>query len=133
MRTGRPVKMVMEYREEFFAGAPRQRDHEVKTGVKRDGTIVAHEMEAYLDAGAYGGFRPGAVVGGDRSCAAVVIAPSTHVFQLRASTRIIYRRPDARAGEPQGFFAAESHMDCVARKVGMDPCGISHEEFNGGR
>src|SRR5438094_1936713 len=24
-------------------------------------------------------------------------------------------------GEPQGFFAAESHMDCVARKLGMDP------------
>ena len=25
-------------------------------------------------------------------------------------------------GEPQGFFAAESHIDCVARKLGMDPC-----------
>jgi CO/xanthine dehydrogenase Mo-binding subunit len=24
-------------------------------------------------------------------------------------------------GEPQGFFAAESHMDCVARRIGMDP------------
>src|SRR5947209_9545273 len=24
-------------------------------------------------------------------------------------------------GEPQGFFAAESHLDCVARKLGMDP------------
>ena len=24
-------------------------------------------------------------------------------------------------GEPQGFFAAESHIDCVARKLGMDP------------
>jgi len=24
-------------------------------------------------------------------------------------------------GEPQGFFAAESHIDCVARELGMDP------------
>jgi CO/xanthine dehydrogenase Mo-binding subunit len=24
-------------------------------------------------------------------------------------------------GEPQGFFAAEWHIDCVARKLGMDP------------
>ncbi len=65
VRTGRPVKMVMEYREEFFAGAPRHAAiMKLKTGVKRDGTIVAHQMDAYLDAGAYGGFRPGAVVGG---------------------------------------------------------------------
>ena len=65
LRTGRPVKMVMEYREEFVAGAPRHAAViRLKTGVKRDGTMVAHEMEAYLDSGAYGGFRPGAVVGG---------------------------------------------------------------------
>jgi len=61
--TGRPVKMVMEYREEFFAGAPRHAAiMKLKTGVTRDGTIVAHQMDAYLDAGAYGGFRPGAIV-----------------------------------------------------------------------
>ena len=65
VRSRRPVKMVMEYREEFFAGAPRHAAiMKLKTGVKRDGTIVAHQMDAFLDAGAYGGFRPGAVVGG---------------------------------------------------------------------
>jgi CO/xanthine dehydrogenase Mo-binding subunit len=57
--------MIMEYREEFIAGAPRHAALlRLRTGVKKDGTIVAHEMDAYLDSGAYGGFRPGAVVGG---------------------------------------------------------------------
>ena len=27
-------------------------------------------------------------------------------------------------GEPQGVFAAESHIDCVARKIGMDPAAF---------
>jgi CO/xanthine dehydrogenase Mo-binding subunit len=122
VRTGRPVKMVMEYREEFFAGAPRHAAiMKLKTGVKRDGTIVAHQMDAYLDAGAYGGFRPGAVVGGIAHAGGCYRAQHARIAVSRVYTNNLPGGQMRAPGEPQGFFAAESHMDCVARKVGMDP------------
>ena len=122
VRTGRPVKMVMEYREEFIAGAPRHAAvMRLKTGVKRDGTIVAHQMDAYLDAGAYGGFRPGAVVGGIAHAGGCYRAAHARITVSRVYTNNIPGGQMRAPGEPQGFFAAESHIDCVARKVGIDP------------
>jgi CO/xanthine dehydrogenase Mo-binding subunit len=122
LRSARPVKMVMEYREEFFAGAPRHAAIlKLKTGVKRDGTIVAHQMDAYLDAGAYGGFRPGAVVGGIAHAGGCYRAEHARIAVSRVYTNNLPGGQMRAPGEPQGFFAAESHMDCVARKVGMDP------------
>ena len=112
----------MEYREEFFAGAPRHAAiMKLKTGVKRDGTIVAHQMDAYLDAGAYGGFRPGAVVGGIAHAGGCYRAEHARISVSRVYTNNLPGGQMRAPGEPQGFFAAESHMDCVARKVGMDP------------
>jgi len=122
LRTGRPVKMVMEYREEFVAGAPRHAAViRLKTGVKRDGTMVAHEMEAYLDSGAYGGFRPGAVVGGIAHAGGCYRAEHARIAVSRVYTNNLPGGQMRAPGEPQGFFAAESHMDCVARKLGIDP------------
>jgi len=122
LRTARPVKMVMEYREEFVAGAPRHAAViRLKTGVKRDGTMVAHEMEAYLDSGAYGGFRPGAVVGGIAHAGGCYRAEHARIAVSRVYTNNLPGGQMRAPGEPQGFFAAESHMDCVARKLGMDP------------
>ena len=122
LRTGRPVKMVMEYREEFIAGAPRHAAvMRLKTGVMRDGTIVAHQMEAFLDSGAYGGFRPGAVVGGIAHAGGCYRAQHARIEVSRVYTNNLPGGQMRAPGEPQGFFAAESHMDCVARKVGMDP------------
>lgn len=121
-KTGRPVKMVMEYREEFIAGAPRHAAVlRLKTGVKRDGTIVAHEMDAYLDAGAYGGFRPGAVVGGISHGGGCYRAEHTRIAVKRVYTNNLPGGQMRAPGEPQGMWAAESHIDCVARKLGMDP------------
>lgn len=121
-RSGKPVKMIMEYREEFFAGAPRHAAIiKLKTGVKRDGTMVVHQMEAYLDAGAYGGFRPGAVVGGIAHAGGCYRADHARIAVSRVYTNNIPGGQMRAPGEPQGFFAAESHIDCVARKLGMDP------------
>ena len=122
LRSGRPVKMVMEYREEFIAGAPRHAGVILfKTGVKRDGTMVAHEMDAYLDAGAYGGFRPGAVVGGISHAVGCYRAQHARIATSRVYTNNLPGGQMRAPGEPQAFFAGESHIDCVARRLGMDP------------
>ena len=122
LRTGRPVKMVMEYQEEFIAGAPRHAAiMHVKTGVKRDGTILAHEMEGILDSGAYGGLRPSASIGGIAHAGGCYKSPNARIVIKRVYTNNIPGGQMRAPGEPQGFFAAESQMDCVARQLGMDP------------
>ena len=45
--TGRPVRMISDYIEEFMAGNPRHATRtRLKTGVMRDGTIVALRVAA---------------------------------------------------------------------------------------
>ena len=121
-RTGRPVKMVMDQTEELGAGNPKHAAvMRVKTGVKRDGLITAHLQEMYFDSGAYAGLMPlGALAGVDR------IAANWHIPNARFDQHHVYtnnlpggymRGP----GEVQGSFAMESHLDEVARGLGMDP------------
>ncbi len=56
LRTGRPIKMVMDYTEEFMATSPRHPSIvRLKTGVKRDGTLVACQAQLIFNSGAYAG------------------------------------------------------------------------------
>src|SRR5258706_868611 len=122
LKCGRPVKIVMDYSEEFVAGNPRHAAIvTVKTGVKKDGTLVAHRMEYLYDSGAYGAFKPQGYLVGPQEAAGPYKIP--HVF---INEKIVYTNKipcgHMRApGEPQGFFANESQMDLVARRLGMDP------------
>src|SRR5947208_9331741 len=57
--TGRPVKMVMRYAEELMAGNPRHPSViTLRTGVSRDGQIVARSVSALFNSGAYAAFKP---------------------------------------------------------------------------
>jgi carbon-monoxide dehydrogenase large subunit len=121
LKSGRPVKMVMDYSEEFIASNPRHAAIvKVKTGVKKDGTLVAQRMEYIYDSGAYGAFKPQGYLVGPKEAAGPYKIP--HVF---INEKIVYTNKipcgHMRApGEPQGFFANESQMDLVARRLGMD-------------
>ncbi|MGH2601349.1 MAG: xanthine dehydrogenase family protein molybdopterin-binding subunit, partial [Dehalococcoidia bacterium] len=120
--SGRPVRMISDYLEEFLAGNPR---HHViirlKTGVKRDGTITAHQVDYVVNTGAYAAFKPMGGIGGANQAAGPYRMPN-----VRIESRFVYtnnlpggfvRAP----GEPQGVWAIESQMDEVARRLGVDP------------
>ena len=60
LHSGRPVKMVMDYIQELMAGNPRHPALiTLKTGVTRDGRILAHQVRVVFNSGAYGAFKPG--------------------------------------------------------------------------
>jgi CO/xanthine dehydrogenase Mo-binding subunit len=122
MKAKRPVRLAMSYTDEFTAGAPRHGGvMTLKTGVMSDGTIVAHQMDAAFDSGGYGGFRPGASLGGALHGAASYRIPNVRMEVKRVYTNNLPGGQMRAPAEPQGFFAAESHMDRVAREVAMDP------------
>lgn len=121
-KSGRPVKMVMDYDEELMAGNPRHAcTIKVRTGVKRDGRIMAHHLDFIFDSGAYGAFKPIGFLFGAQEAGGPYNMPH-HLSE----ERVVYTNKipcgHMRApGDPQGFFATESQMDAVAGALGMDP------------
>jgi CO/xanthine dehydrogenase Mo-binding subunit len=122
LKSGRPVKMVMEYSEEFVAGNPRHAAIvQVKTGVKKDGGIVAHQMSYVFDSGAYGAFKPQGYLVGPKEAAGPYNIPNVFIEEKIVYTNKIPCGHMRAPGDPQGFFANESQMDLIARRLGMDP------------
>ena len=128
--TGKPVKYLMDYTEELIAGNPRHASvTTVKTGVKRNGLIVAQHMDLLFDSGAYGSYRPqGYLVGAHSSGGPYKIAHFLLVERYVYTNKVpcgYMRAP----GHPQGFFANESQLDLVARRLGMDPAELRRINF----
>jgi CO/xanthine dehydrogenase Mo-binding subunit len=123
-RSGRPVKMVMDYVEEFTAGNPRHAALiQLKTGVLRNGTMVAHQARVLFNSGAYGGFKPTPTVnlGGASKAGGPYKIPHVSIEGVQVYTNTIPGGFMRAPGEPQTLFATESHMDCIARQLGIDP------------
>jgi CO/xanthine dehydrogenase Mo-binding subunit len=130
LRSGRPVKFVMDYNEELAAGNPRHAAVvRIKTGVKKNGAIVAQQTEFVFDSGAYASFPPqGFLVGAHDSAGPYriphVLIEENYVYTNRVPCGYM-RAP----GHTQGFFATESQMDLVARKLGLDPVEFRLKNF----
>ena len=122
--TGRPVKAVMTYVEELQGINPRHAATvRLRTGVDARGRFVAHEAEVTFDGGAYGAAKPnvGLIPNGGLATLAGYHVPNTH-FTLRTAYTNTPPGGNMRApGEVQALFAGESHVDIIARELGMDP------------
>ena len=130
LKSGQPVKMVMDYNEELTAGNPRHPAIiKVKTGVKKDGTIVAHHMDFLFDSGAYGSMKPAGYLIGASTCAGPYRIANCLIEETMVYTNKIPCGHMRAPGDPQGFFANESQMDMVARKLGMDPAEFKRKNM----
>src|SRR3954469_6760577 len=117
--TGRPVKYVMTRREELEAGMPAPSvTIKLKTGVKKDGTLLALEGETVIEAGAYSG---AVLTMSGVFLASVYQWPAFQVTGYEVLTHkpsiAAYRAPMA----PQTAFVIDSHMDQIATSLGLDP------------
>ncbi len=121
---GRPVRMVHTYAEEFIAGSPRHPSIiTLRTGVKRDGTITAHDARLVFAGGAYAGYKPTPAVdvGGARKAGGVYRIPHCRIQSFIAYTNHVPGGFMRAPGDSQTIFAMESHVDEIARRLGMDP------------
>jgi CO/xanthine dehydrogenase Mo-binding subunit len=117
--TNRPVRYVMTRREELEAGMPApQVIIKLKTGVKRDGALMALEAETILDTGAFSGtvLAVSAVFLGSMYKWPAFDIRGYEVLTHKPSVAA-YRAPAA----PQTIFAIESQMEQIARTLGLDP------------
>ena len=129
---GRPVKLGLSREETFIASRVRHAIHfRFKTGVKKDGTITARELKAVSINGGYASHGH-SVVG---NCG----AKFRQLYSQRAirfeATTVYTNMPAAGAmrgyGIPQVKFGLESHMENIARELGIDPVEFRLKNLNG--
>ena len=121
LHAGRPVKMVMDYIQELMAGNPRHPAvMTIKTGVMKDGTIVARQARAVFDSGAYGAFKPTVYLRGADHLCGVYKVPHAKIDSYTVYTNNVPRGHMRSPAKPQVVFAVESHMDMIAQELGMD-------------
>jgi carbon-monoxide dehydrogenase large subunit len=122
MKSARPVKMVMDYSEEFVAGNPRHAAIvRVKSGVTGDGRLLAHQLKYVFDSGAYAAFKPQGYLVGPKEGAGPYNIPNVLIEETIVYTNKIPCGHMRAPGDPQAFFANESQMDLIAKRIGMDP------------
>jgi putative selenate reductase molybdopterin-binding subunit len=120
--SGRPVRMISDYTEEFLAGNPRHHVIiQLKTGVKRDGTLTAHTVKYVVNSGAYAAFKSYGTIAGANEAAGPYRVANSRIDSVFVYTNLIPGGFMRAPGEPEGVFAVESQMDEVARMIGMDP------------
>ena len=129
-KSGQAVKMIMDYTEELTAGNPRHASIiKIKTGVKKNGTIVAHHIDFLFDSGAYASMKPAGYLIGASTCAGPYKIANCLIEERIVYTNKIPCGHMRAPGDPQGFFANESQLDIVARKLGMDPADFKKKNM----
>ena len=117
------MRFVKNYTEELTATSPRHPAVvQLRTGVKKDGTLWAWEGKTFYNGGAYGAYKPNPQ--GSMSC---LHGRGLVQYSAHAAPRLLclhqsvsggyFRAP----GEAQTLFAVESHVDMIADAMGIDP------------
>jgi CO/xanthine dehydrogenase Mo-binding subunit len=123
-KTGKPVRMILEYGEELTAVSHRHPAViTLRTGVDGDGKLCAMHVRAVFSGGGYAALKANAevTVQGPRRAASYYRIPAIQVETLCAYTNQVPCTQTRTPGSPQTTFAVESHMDIIARELGMDP------------
>ena len=122
LKSRRPVKMVMDYGDEFIAGNPRHAAIvRVKSGVSKNGRILTHHMDFVFDSGAYGAFKPIGYLFGAHEAAGPYRMENVLIEEKIVYTNKVPCGHMRAPGDPQGVFANESQMDMIAKELRMDP------------
>jgi CO/xanthine dehydrogenase Mo-binding subunit len=125
--TGRPVRAVMRFADDLQATNTRHAGTiRLRTGVDREGHILAHSSRVVFDGGAYAAGKPvPTLMPGDAMLTlAGYRVPAARVEAMTVYTNQVPAGHSRAPGQPQNAFAAESHMDLIARDLGIDPLDL---------
>jgi selenium-dependent xanthine dehydrogenase len=120
--TGRPVKMLYTRQESLLFHPKRHATIiRIKTGAKRDGTLMAVQAELYGDGGAYASLSDKVMTRATTHATGPYVVPHAKI-----DCYVMYtNNPPSGAfrgfGVTQSAFAVEQNMDLVAAAIGMDP------------
>jgi aerobic-type carbon monoxide dehydrogenase small subunit (CoxS/CutS family) len=124
-KAGKPVKAVYTRTEEFTSSTKRHPFiMDYISGVEKTGRITARKVKIIADGGAYHSWTETALGKGT-----ILSAGPYKIENILIESCAIYTNKTMTGafrgfGAPQVCFAYESHMDTIARRLGMDPLEI---------
>ncbi|MEW6565250.1 MAG: xanthine dehydrogenase family protein molybdopterin-binding subunit [Spirochaetota bacterium] len=119
---GRPVKFQATREEEFSLLPCRSAlTYRIKTGVSKDGKILAQKMTMYWDAGAYADYAVNVTRASCYSANGPYDIPNAWVDAYTIYTNKPYGTAYRGFGHVEFHWGLERHMELVARAIGMDP------------
>ncbi len=125
MKTKKPVKFVYEREEVFTSTRQRHPMHiQLKTGMRKDGTILAQQFKVIADGGAYNSTAPLMIT---LACYFIML-PYRLEHLLFEGYHVYTNKPVGGAmrghGIPQVRFAVEAQLDDIAEKMRIDPLDL---------
>jgi len=130
MLTGRPVKCTLTREEVFYAHRGR---HPVlmwvRTGVAKDGRILAMHFRSALDGGAYGSYGVASTFYTGALQTVTYDIPAYRFEGCRVFTNKPPCGPKRGHGTPQPRFALELHLEKIACDLGIDPVELKRRNF----
>jgi xanthine dehydrogenase molybdenum-binding subunit len=130
-KTGRPVRIINTQDEQFTTGRTRYpMVIDIKTGVKKDGTILARDVKVVTDNGAYNSHGITITMGLGTKCTYLWGVPNVRYEADVMFTNKVYGGAFRGYGNPQITFAIESQTDMIAEKLGMDVKDLSLKNAN---
>ncbi|MFC1546996.1 xanthine dehydrogenase family protein molybdopterin-binding subunit [Candidatus Neomarinimicrobiota bacterium] len=119
---GDPVKVLWSRAQEFYNTYQRQGlQARIKLGVKKDGTITALDQILNWDAGAYVEYGANVVNAAGLSATGPYRIPNVRIDSVCIYTNLPPGGPYRGFGYSEFLFGLESHIDEVAREIGIDP------------
>lgn len=120
-KSGKAVKLQYSREESFYASECRHPTiSQIKTGVKKDGRLTAIEGRIIMDTGAYATHGPGVTTVSSACFGSLYRCENTKVEGFCVYTN----NPPSGAyrgfGNPEQAWATESHLDTIAKTLGID-------------
>lgn len=124
-KSGRPVLIALT-REEVLCATREKHPmaYRIKTGVKKDGTMLAREIDLVADGGAYTSIGPLTMYLFGCFSQLPYKLPNFRYRYRRAYTNKTARGALRGHGIPQANLGSEVQLDMIAEELGMDPADL---------
>jgi CO/xanthine dehydrogenase Mo-binding subunit len=120
-KTRRPVRLALSASESFKTITRHPARVRIKTGVARDGRLVARECEIYMDTGAYADAGPRVTQKAGYRAVGPYRIPHVKIDAHCVYTNTVPAGAFRGFGSVQVTWAYESQMDLMAERLGLDP------------
>jgi CO/xanthine dehydrogenase Mo-binding subunit len=117
----RPVRLALTVEEAFKSVRRAAVRYRLRTGVRRDGTLVARDCELYYQLGAYADVGPRVVQKSAYTAGGPYRIPHLRINAYGVYTNTVVSVAFRGYGVPQLAWAYESQMDVLAERLGIDP------------
>ncbi len=125
LHTGHPIRMIYDRHEDIAATTKRHPSVVThKTGVSRDGRLLAQDIEVVLDAGAYVTLTRVVLSRGAIHAAGPYACPNVRIRARAMHTNTPPNGAMRGFGAPQTEFAAEMQVNRVADALGISPAEL---------